>query len=427
MADIAALRSAILLNLAEGGSLGTPGITYISIPDTDINCAGLPLPAGSWRCSSPDNLQRTNGTGWIPINFDILPMGSPLSVLPIDPVNSVSTSYYTYSTDGAGFVITAVPESARFANDPRALSAFVASGGSGRLIGGNFPAGWAFVPGNPEFGTPGFWVMKYEAKCISGTTPLTSPATANDTYNNTAQPCTGAFYIASTPGGFPIANISHTTALAYCQAIGARLITNDEWMTIARNAEQVAANWTGGAVGSGAMFSGHNDNAPARALIASPNDADGYFGTGNSAPSGQRRTLTLSNGSVIWDMPGNVWEHVQRSVNNAGNITTPMALPTCSNNVAGWTWCEYAAPGTPHITGWTTDVMRDRVGPSNPAWHASQGIGRVRTWGTGGSQGTTALVRGESWGGGTHTGVFTLYTNWGTGSANFRVGFRCTR
>jgi len=46
---------------------------------------------------------KTNGTGWIPINFNSYAAGSVISKLPVDPTNTTSTGlYYTYETDGIG-------------------------------------------------------------------------------------------------------------------------------------------------------------------------------------------------------------------------------------------------------------------------------------------------------------------------------------
>ena len=62
----------------------------------------------------------------------------------------------------------------------------------------------------------------------------------------------------SIPNKFPIADIIHTAAIAACQSMGAgyHLITNNEWMTIARNIEQQGDNWNTGIVGSGGIYRG---------------------------------------------------------------------------------------------------------------------------------------------------------------------------
>jgi len=418
MSDLGALKTDLSLYLIEGGSLGTSGVGYLSIPDANSGCSGLSLPAGSWGCANSSNYRKTDGTGWIPMSFDSLSVKSPLGALPVDPQNGVSSAHYTYTTDGTGFLITAVPESSKYGAQSN-LAAFTVVGGSNKLIGGNFPDGWVLVPGNSTFGTPSFWVMKYEAKCVSGTTPLTSPTTGYNTYDNSSQPCTGSYYVASASNGYPIANISHNTALSYCQSIGAHLLTNDEWMTIARNAEQVGSNWSGGSVGSGYLPRGNSNSSAAQ-------DGSSQYGTGYSDFT-HLRTLTLSNGSVIWDIAGNVWDHVERSVTNAGDLTTTMALPACSNSTAGWEWCEYASPGSPYVSAWSADVAQSKVGPSNASWYSAQGTGQVYTYGTGANQGTTVFIRGGGWGNGSSAGAFTVYLTWGTGTTGSNVGFRCAR
>jgi len=87
-------------------STGTANIVYISIPDSSSTCAnlGLPsLPSGyTYQCSTTANYRKTDGTGWIPVNFNSLDIGSPISSLPIDPTNTTSTGlYFTYVTGGS--------------------------------------------------------------------------------------------------------------------------------------------------------------------------------------------------------------------------------------------------------------------------------------------------------------------------------------
>jgi hypothetical protein len=87
-------------------SMGTANIVYISIPDSDSSCTNLSLPTlptgYTYQCSTTDNYKKTDGTGWIPVNFDSLDIGSPLSSLPIDPTNTTSTNlFFTYTTGGS--------------------------------------------------------------------------------------------------------------------------------------------------------------------------------------------------------------------------------------------------------------------------------------------------------------------------------------
>jgi len=105
MTDINNLTRAINLYIGDtGGSgfYGTSSVVYVSIPDTTSTCANLGLPplssGWSYKCASSSTLQKTDGTGWIPIDFRKQSFGKTLSKLPIDPINQTSTgNYYTYT------------------------------------------------------------------------------------------------------------------------------------------------------------------------------------------------------------------------------------------------------------------------------------------------------------------------------------------
>ena len=167
------------------------------------------------------------------------------------------------------------------------------------------PTGFIPVPGSGTYGTSDFCVMKYEAKNAGSNVPI------------------------SQASGIPWATISQTNAIAYSQNVagctGCHLITEAEWLTIAQNVLSVPSNWSGGAVGSGYIYKGHCDNAPIAGLPlteASTDDGNGYYLTGNTSPSNQRRTLTLTNGEVIWDIAGNVneWTSGQTTGNQPGIV-----------------------------------------------------------------------------------------------------------
>jgi len=160
------------------------------------------------------------------------------------------------------------------------------------------PTGFIPVPGDSQYGTSDFCVMKYEAK------------------NN------GSGVAVSTAIGTPWVSLTQATATSTAPTAcnDCHLITESEWMTIAKNVAGVPSNWSTGLVATTAncgstmgcyIYSGHNDGTPANALAASTDD-NGYSGTGQTSGN-QRRTLTLSNGEVIWDLAGNVWEWTQGS------------------------------------------------------------------------------------------------------------------
>lgn len=45
------------------------------------------------------NLSRVDGSGWLPVNFEAMTSGSPISNLPVDPVNKIVTLTAPTSTD----------------------------------------------------------------------------------------------------------------------------------------------------------------------------------------------------------------------------------------------------------------------------------------------------------------------------------------
>lgn len=125
LSDLADLTNAIEIfsvDTLTANALGNANIVYISVPDPTATstagdqCQGLGMPALQggylWHCASPAFYRKTNGTGWLPINFSSANLQAPFGSLPVDPVNSTSTGeYYSYATNGTTFEITASPES----------------------------------------------------------------------------------------------------------------------------------------------------------------------------------------------------------------------------------------------------------------------------------------------------------------------------
>ncbi len=126
LSDMSTLNTAInLYSEDQGGALGTASTTYISIPDpaatstagTDCSSLGMPaLPSGwVYHCAASSSYKRTDGTGWIPLNFNNASFGSPLGTLPVDPTNQSSTGlYYAYAASGSKYELTAVMESSKY-------------------------------------------------------------------------------------------------------------------------------------------------------------------------------------------------------------------------------------------------------------------------------------------------------------------------
>ena len=96
------------------------------------------------------------------------------------------------------------------------------------------------------------------------------------------------------------------------------LISNSEWMSLARNIENVPANWTSGIVGTGCLFRGNvgaelpceGPEGPAGSEVNSGYNHDRQPDYGSNRSSTEKLTakLTLSNGAEIWDLSGNLLE-----------------------------------------------------------------------------------------------------------------------
>ena len=125
LSDLSRIDIAVGLAKAENLPLGNASTVYVSLPDPTLSTGAtstcglfdLPsLPTGwTYQCSSPENYRNVNGTGWIPIAFNMIPSGSPFGSLPIDPINTSSSYlFYTYTTDGTHYEITAHNESQKY-------------------------------------------------------------------------------------------------------------------------------------------------------------------------------------------------------------------------------------------------------------------------------------------------------------------------
>lgn len=303
--------------------------------------------------------------------------------------------------DAAGYRYTAQGDSDLIAEHVKRgveLEMISMTGTSGAL---SCPSGFVVVEGDSDFGTRDFCVMKHEAKMVSG--DITA------TYANT-----------------PKVSISYYDAKKECSSMGAGydLMDNDEWMTVAAQAALISSNWSGGAVGSGNLYRGHSDGDPSYACAANSDDylafVEGNCTGANQAaeddPDTQRRTLSLVNDEVIWDIAGNVLEWV--------DLINKTDKPY---HTAGTGWQDYRNVDQGFALTKKSDlIMMSEVKPSwDNSWNVStKGVGsyKVSDQNTGGH-----LFRGGQYSQQINAGAFMAsFSPPGTGSWS-DVGFRCTR
>ena len=198
------------------------------------------------------------------------------------------------------------------------------------------------------------------------------------------------FHIAKGEDGKPTVNeqlvpwteIDFAGAKEQCAALGGQLIRETQALALAWNVFNVAANWSGGAVGEGTLNMGLHDDY----------DLD-------EAPTGvyeqQKRGFLLSNGETVFDVAGLVYSWVFDDVqgDDEGLVAKAFAEDSPSIATAPYPSCEKGM-------GWRPNAGANWSG--------------------------YALVRGGRWFSGSRAGVFYLGYGWPDYGYVY-VGFRCTK
>ncbi|MFA7576177.1 MAG: hypothetical protein WCY27_02920, partial [archaeon] len=208
-----------------------------------------------------------------------------------------------------------------------------------------------------------------------------------------------------------------TEAITACESIGGHLITNNEWMTLARNIELVPSNWSGGVVGNGYLPRGNSSSSSAM---------DGF----NELSGWTKRTLTLTNGEVIWDLAGNVWEWTNDSILQKDQPDGFNDLDDSS--YTGYSSFDYSKGGgvgryiTSDNLGDTTLKYKDLFLLTSNKYNAdNNGVGRIYTYSNYTSTTPLVFLRGGSWYYGSGSGLLALGLGYDSGRLSYYIGLRC--
>jgi hypothetical protein len=262
------------------------------------------------------------------------------------------------------------------------------------------PEGFMGVPWDANFNQKWFCVAQYE---------MTYSNLSNNPSNSwwNTYPYTTATNIASQPW-YPITSITQNQAITACRSMGNwyHLITNNEWMTIARNIEMEEVNWSWWGLWNGWLYRGISEET----TYGCDGNPDGEWGVPSTSMVCTKRILTLSNGAKIWDLAWNVWEHIDRS--NTPTTTTAQVWngDLC---IASWYWYTNGNPATTCQTSyWPAIYVK---------WWVDIGMGYVRN----SSWIDKIFRRWADANSGSNTWIFTLRLDWTRTDYDTTVGFRC--
>ncbi|MDF1498795.1 MAG: SUMF1/EgtB/PvdO family nonheme iron enzyme, partial [Patescibacteria group bacterium] len=364
-----------LLNLARSGTNANASHTTYGLYSAVTNSGTTSTNIGGYFSASG----ATNNYGLIVENGNVgIGTAAPVSTLDVRGTIENGLVGWWPMDEGSGSTV----------ND------YSINGNNGTFVGSSCPVGYVLVPGNATYSTSDFCVMQYEAK--------------ND----------GASNAISQAGTTPWVSITQTDAITECSDAGGHLITNNEWMTIARNAEAQATNWADGTIGSLVSAGGGLKRGNVGIIdSASYNGSDPEFGTGRDT----KAKFTLSNGETIWDFSGNVWEWTNDTIACAGANCTTGEMPYDATPASEW--IEFTAINT------YGQLSYDKIRPSNSSWNANYGSGRLYTDADAAypSGNTHAFLRGGNWYDGAGAGAFMLTLSDAPSYSYTSVGFRCVR
>ena len=304
------------------------------------------------------------------------------------------------------------------------------------------PDGFIPVPGNQEFLQPWFCVAKYEM-ALERDLLLWEISAWSNTWSGSmnSQSLSNIWIdgkIVSKPGKYPISNTTPIQAISACEQISGHLITNNEWMTIARNIEANNDNWNSWIVGSWGIFRWivNESNTSIKTLWCASWDSSWLWinlliksalvfdttkwWTNKTTDCDSKRQLKLNNWEVIWDLSWNIDELV-----NAGNTINGFGydkkIKNICETISGWLWLSYTYNAVNDVFSeciFSNGSSYSNMWPKIKWLNRSNWIGWIYDWFW------TVITRwwwAWLWG---HAWIYHLYSNRGT---NTKEGFRCAK
>jgi len=296
-----------------------------------------------------------------------------------------------------------------------------------------------------------FAVMKYEAKFTNTTLKLQPDLSwrtwaVSDYYTaeNDLFPENLTNGIVSKPWDYPVWYIRQWEAIHACSWYTlswtlSHLITNNEWMAIARNIEAQAINWSNWIVWSGWIYRWNvnlTDNISYSSSWSTWFRSQWAWNDSDIRGINQiwNRRLILSNNQNIWDLSWNVREHVNKSnVPTTSNIrtsnswwnSTVYSTEVMCNNGLWWDWYSWnwidsdGKLACVMINGYTNASY----GPLN-ILNADDGVWRISATDT--DDRDNIFFRGGGGNGYMQAGLYALRLYRDAANKNDNTGFRCS-
>lgn len=105
LSDMAAIHSALALYLSDAA---------VPVFSATTTCTATGTQPSGFSAASINSISAVDGTGWVNVAFTGISSGSPLSRLPMDPVNDTTSKYCYKSSSTLVYEIDANMESTKY-------------------------------------------------------------------------------------------------------------------------------------------------------------------------------------------------------------------------------------------------------------------------------------------------------------------------